>query len=108
MVFAQARLHGCDAGGHDGFYEGVLAEEPEGEVDVVDGAVDEDAAGELGVGYEEAARVEFVACLAPEDGWAPDEPGVHFVPGVSVGGVEAAGEAAHDFQVRFLLCGIDH
>ena len=38
----------------------------------MDGAVDEDAAGELGVGYEEAAWVELVACLAPEDGWPSD------------------------------------
>ena len=67
-------MHGCDAGGYDGLDEGVLAEEPEGQVDVVDGAVDEDAAGELGVGYEDAARVELVACLAPEDGGASMSP----------------------------------
>ena len=56
-MLAQVGLNGCDAARYDGFYDCVLAEEPEGEVDVVDGAVDEDAAGEFGVGYEEAARV---------------------------------------------------
>ena len=96
-MFAQVGLHGCDAGRYDGFDKRVLAEEPQAKVDVVDGAVDEDAAGEFGVGDEEAAWVELVACLASEDGGAADEPGVGFVPGVAVGGVEAAGESAHDF-----------
>lgn len=67
VVPAEVGLHGGDAAGDDGLDRRVLAEEPEGEVDVVDGAVDEDAAGELGVGDEEAARVEFVARLAADD-----------------------------------------
>ena len=95
--FPQSRLHGRDAVGDDGFDFAVLAEEPEGEVDVVDAAVDEDAARVLGVGDEEARRVEFVAGLGAEDGGGADQAGGCFGMRVAVGVVEAAGEATHDF-----------
>ena len=107
VVFPQLGLHGRDAGADDALDDAVLAEEPQGEIDVVDGAVDEDAAAEFGVGDEEARGVEHVAGLGAEDGGAPDEARVHFGPGVAVGGVEAAGEAAHDFEVGFLFGGVD-
>ena len=63
----------------------------------MDAAVDEDAAGVLGVGDEEAGRVELVAGLGPEDDRAADGAGAGFGEGVAVGGVEAAAEAAEDF-----------
>ena len=63
----------------------------------MDAAVDEDAAGVLGVGDEEAGRVELVAGLGAEDDGAADGAGAGFGEGVAVGGVEAATEAAEDF-----------
>ena len=106
-VLAQVRLHGGDAEGSDRLDDRVLAEEPQGQVDVVDVAVDEDAAAELGVGDEEAGRVQLVAGLRAEDGGAADRACVASAPGVAVGGVEAAGEAAEDFEVRFCFRGVD-
>lgn len=41
--FAQTGLHGSDSASDDGFDAAGWAEEPEGEIDVVDAAVDEDA-----------------------------------------------------------------
>jgi len=76
-----------------------LAVETEREVDVDNGAVNEDAAREVGVRKILMGRV-FVACLAAEDKGPADEAGGAFVAGVAVGGVGAAGEAARDFEVR--------
>lgn len=50
----------------------------------MDVAVDEDAAGELSVGNEEAGGIKFVAGLGSEDGRAADGAGVHAVEGVTV------------------------
>lgn len=67
----------------------------------MDGAVDEYPAGELGVGDEEAARVQLVAGLAAHYGGCAQCTGGHFGVCVAVGGVEAAREAAHYFEVWF-------
>ena len=96
-MLAQLGLHGGDADGRDGFDDGGLAEEPQAQVDVVDRAVDEDTAGEFGVGDEEAGRVEFVAGLRAEDRGSAD--GGEFGVGITVRGVEAAGESAEDFLI---------
>lgn len=56
-VLAQARLYGCDAHGRNGLDAAFGTEEPQRQVDVVDRAVDEDAAGEGGVGDEEARGI---------------------------------------------------
>lgn len=96
-VFAQVRLHGRDAHGVHGLDEAVLAEKPQREVYIVDIAVDEDAAAELGVVDEEAAGVQLVAGLGAEDGEAADGGCGGARVGVAVRGVEAAGEAAHYF-----------
>lgn len=103
VVSPQLGVHGGDADRRHALDRRVLAEEPQRGIDVVDGAVDEDAAGELGVGDEEAGRVELVAGLGAEDGGAPDQAGAHFGVRVAVGGVEAAGEAADDFLGGVLL-----
>ena len=71
----------------------------------MDVAVDEDAAGELGVCDEEAARVVFVACLGSEDGGAADGAVGGEGVGIQVRGIEAAGETAHYFDVRVAGCG---
>lgn len=71
----------------------------------MDGAVDEDTTGELGVFDEETRGVELVAGLGAEDAGGADQAVVHLVEGVTVGGVEAAGETAHDFLVGELLNG---
>jgi len=63
----------------------------------MDGAVDEDPAGELRVCDEETAGVELVACLAAEDAGSADCAGARLLEGVAVGSVETAGEAAHYF-----------
>jgi len=76
-----------------------LAVETEREVDVDDGAVNEDAAREVAVRKITMGRV-FFTCLAAEDKGPADEAGDAFVAGVAVGGVRAAREAARDFEVR--------
>ena len=67
VVLAQLGRDGGDAAGGDGFDHTIAifvgAEEPEREIDVVDTAVDEDAARILGVGNEEARRIRLVAGL---------------------------------------------
>ncbi len=71
-MLPQLRLDGSDAGRSDALNLGVLPEEPESEIDVVNRAVDEDPTRELSIGDEEAGGVEHVACLGAEDGGAPD------------------------------------
>lgn len=78
----------------------------------MDGAVDEDAAGELGVLHKEARRVELVAGLRAEHGGAADEALAHLLVRIAVRGVKAPREAAHDFLVGelflgFAVCGYD-
>ena len=73
------------------------SEEPECEVNVMDAAVHEDAAGVFCVFDEKPRGVEFIACLAAEDGGGAVEAGGDFGVGGEVGGVGAAGEAAHYF-----------
>lgn len=65
-MLSELGLHCRDADGRHAFRDRVLAEEPHRQVNVVDIAVDEDAARELGICDEEARRVELVACLRPE------------------------------------------
>ena len=89
-VLGELGLQGGDADRHDGLDLAVLAKVPQCQVDVVDVAVDEDAAAELGVGDEEAGWVEFVAGLGAEDRGTADVAAVAAGPGVAVGGVEAA------------------
>lgn len=107
LVLAQLRLHGGNTGRDDTLDNGVLAEVPEGKIDIVDVAVDEDATAELGVGDEEARGVQPVASLRAEDRGAADEAIIHSGEGVSVRGIEAAGEAAHDFEMGLLDGGVD-
>lgn len=108
LPLSQAGLDGGDADGIDALDHAVLAEIPQREVDVVDVAVDKDAAGELGVVDKEARGVEFVAGLGAEDGGAADAAVVHALKGVAVGGVEAAGEATEDFEVWAFVCCVDY
>jgi hypothetical protein len=84
-----------------------LAEKPERQVNVVDVAVDENPAAELGVRDEEAGRVELVAGLRAEDGGPPDGAVGDAREGVAVGGVEAAGEAAEDLEVGLCAGGVE-
>lgn len=107
FVLAQLRLYGGDTSSDDALDDGVLAEEPQGKIDIVDVAVDEDATAKLGVCDEEAGGVKLITSLGAEDGRAPNATVIHAVEGVPVRGVEAAGEAAHDLQVRLLDGGVD-
>lgn len=67
VVLAQIRLHGGDTNSCDALDLDVLAEEPKSQVNIVDGAVDEDTTGEFGVGNEETTWVELVTSLGAED-----------------------------------------
>lgn len=100
VVLFQVRLHGRDAVRGNGFGDDVVAEEPEGEVDVVHCHVHKHAAGPRGVFDEETGRVVFVARLTAQDGRAADPPLLGLFVRVAVRVVEAPGEAAHDFEVR--------
>jgi hypothetical protein len=82
----------------------------------VDVTVDEDAAAELRVLYEETGGVVFVASLRTKDRGAAYGAGEGGGVGGEVGGIEAAGETAHyflggvgaggleDFLALFILC----
>lgn len=106
VVLAKIRLHSRDTHGRHGLDLAVLAEEPQGEINVVDRAVHKDSAGKFGVGDEEAGRIELVAGLTPHDGGGADSAGRHFCERISVGGIETTGETAHHLEVRFLGGGI--
>lgn len=74
----------------------------------MDCAVDEDAAVAGGVLHEEAGVVAEVAGVgADHEGGADGLLGEDFVAGVSVGGVEAAGEAGHNFEGGFVFGRVD-
>ncbi len=103
VVFTKIGLDGGDAVGGNALGHDVIAEEPEGEIDVVDGHVDEDAAGPCSVLDEEAGGVVFIAGLAADDAGSADHALVALVEGVPVGLVEPARESTHDFEMRLLL-----
>lgn len=63
IVLPQIGLHGRNTDSSHALHLGILTEEPQREIDIVNRAVDKDTAGELGVGNEEPARIELVACL---------------------------------------------
>ena len=73
----------------------------------MDATVYKYAAGELGIGDEEAGGVELVAGLGAYDAGGADCAGGGFGVGVAVGRVEAAGEAAHYFEVGVKGGGVD-
>lgn len=107
VVLLQIGLHGGDAVRGDAFRDDLVPEEPQRQIDVVDGHVDEHAARPRGVLDEEAGGVVFVAGLAAKDGGSADQTPVDLFVRVAVGVVEAAGKAAHYFEVRFLRCGFN-
>lgn len=106
VVLAKIRLHGCDTHSRHGLDLTVLTEEPEGEVDVMDGAVNKDSAGEFGVGDEEAGGIKLVAGLTAHDGGGANGAGRHLGEGISIGSIEATGKTAHHLEVRLLVSGI--
>ena len=107
VMLPEVRLHRRYPRTNHTLHHAVLAEKPERQIDIMDRTVHEYTAAELGVGDEEAAGVEHVAGLGAENGGPSDEPGIHFRPRVAVAVVEAAGEAAHDFEVGPLAGGVD-
>lgn len=72
IMFPQIRLHSRDPNRRHALDLRLLSKKPQRQVDVVNGAVDEDPARELGVGDEESRRVQLVACLRAEGGGGPD------------------------------------
>lgn len=74
----------------------------------MDRAVDEDPAVAGGVFHEETRVVAEIAGVgADHEGRSDGLLAEDFVAGVSVGGVEAAGEAGHYFEGRFAFGCID-
>lgn len=74
----------------------------------MDCTVDEDAAVAGGVLHEEAGVIAEVAGVrADHEGGADGLLGEDFVAGVSVGSVEAAGEAGHYFEGGFVFGRVD-
>lgn len=83
----------------------VLAHVEEREVDVVNAAVDEDAAVAGGVAHEEARVIEQIAGLGAHDERRPDA--LKLLLRGAVRGVEAAGVARHDFQFGVGIGNVD-
>lgn len=100
IMLPQIGLHSRDPHRYHALDLGLLAEEPQRQVDIVDGTVHKDPAGELGVSDEEPAGIELVAGLRADHGGSPDGSTGHAAVGVAVGGVEAAGETAGDLLAR--------
>lgn len=75
-------------------------EVPQGQVNVVDGAVDEDTSVALAVADEETSLVEQVAGLtADHEGLADCLTLEDLGGGITVGVVESARESSHDFEL---------
>lgn len=107
VVLAQVGLNGSDTHCGHGLDLAILTEEPQSQVDVMDGAVHEDTTRELGVGDEEPGGVQLVAGLTAHDGGRTNSTSRHLVECVTVGGIEATGETAHHFQFGLLGCCVE-
>lgn len=70
----------------------------------MDRAVVEDTPVLCCVAHEEACRVQKIGCLTADEERFANRAGVELRFCVAVGGVEAAGVAGHDFEVRVFLC----
>lgn len=107
VMLAQVGLNGGDTHRRHRLDLAVLAEEPQSQVDIVDGAVHEDTTRELGVGDEEPGGVQLVAGLTAHDGGSTNSTSGHLVECITVGGIEATGETAHYFEFGLLGCCIE-
>src|SRR5215470_8779359 len=80
-----------------------IAQEPAREIDVVDGAVEEDAPARWREAHEETGRIIEIEVLRAHQERLPDEPGLDLVVGVAVAWVEAAPIADHHVERGVLL-----
>lgn len=106
VVLPQIGLHSCDAHSRNALHLAVLAEEPQRQVNIMNGAVDKDATAELSICNEKARRVELVSSLRPEDGRRANGARREAPVGVTVRGVKPPREAADDLLRRILLQGL--
>lgn len=83
-MLAQIRLHGCDTNGCDTLDLGLLAEEPQGQINIVDRAVNKDTTRELGIGHEEPTGIQLVTGLGSENRWDTNVAGCHAAVGIAV------------------------
>ena len=89
------------AGGEDAQRLG-RAEKPAGEIDVVDAAVEEDAAAGRCEAHEKTGRIVHVEVLRAHQERRADEPGLHLGVGVAVARIEAPAVADHHLELRVL------
>ena len=66
IVLAQLRRDRCDTNRSNRLDHRVLAKEPQGQIDIMDGAVDKDSTRELRIFHEEPAGIQLVAGLRAE------------------------------------------
>ena len=104
----QRRLDGRNPTRNNRLDSRVLPEEPQRKIDIMDRAINKDPGRELRVGDKEPTRIKLIARLTPENRRPPNKARIHLLPRVTVGSVEAAGETAHDLQMRLLFCSVDN
>lgn len=63
IMLPQIRLHSRNPNSSNALHLGLLTKEPQGQINIVNGTVNEDPTRELGVRDEEPGRIELVACL---------------------------------------------
>lgn len=106
LVFAKIRLDGSNSYCIRALDNTILAKVPEREIDIVNVAINKDAAGELCILDKETRRVELITGLRSEDRGSSYGSVVHPVPRIAVGGVKSPRKATHDFEVRLLVGGV--
>lgn len=100
IVLAQFRRDRRDTNRRDGLDHRVLAKEPQGQIDIMDGAVDKDPTRELRVFHEEPAGIQLVAGLRAEYTRTTNLAALHLLKRITIRGIESTAEAADDFLRR--------
>lgn len=85
-----------------------VVEEPKGQINVVDGAVDKDAAVSGGIAYKETSLIKHIASVGAHYEGFTNGILLYLENGFAVGVVEATGESSHDFEVGFLSSSINY
>lgn len=108
LMFAEIRGDGCNAYSRDALDNRVLAKVPQGQVDIMDGAVDKDSPAKFGIGDKETRRVKLVAGLGAKNRGLANAAGINVLEGIPVRFVKATREATKDLQMRLAACSVDN